>query len=216
MSSATVTTQLYRSWRSLLHSLGVSETRGAPVWASLVQAYGANGRYYHNLDHLHHVLQVAAQLAPLAADAAAVQLAAWFHDVVYDPRAADNEAQSADVAAAALQAWNLPATQIAQVRRLILATRTHETAVLDADTAVLLDADLAILGERPARYDAYAAAVRQEYAFVPVEAYRAGRTKVLKGFLERPFIYRTPPMEASYETAARVNVQREMNRLVTL
>ena len=46
------------------------------------------------------------------------------------------------------------------------------------DTAVLLDADLAVLGSEPASYQAYVAGVRSEYAHVSPDDWRTGRTRV--------------------------------------
>ncbi len=54
---------------------------------------------------------------------------------------------------------------------------------------VLIDADLAILGASPANYQDYARKIRQEYAWVAVEDYRHGRTKILEKMLSRRRIY---------------------------
>jgi predicted metal-dependent HD superfamily phosphohydrolase len=61
------------------------------------------------------------------------------------------------------------------------------------DAAVLCDADLAILGAEPERFDHYDRQIREEYAWVPEPVYRQKRGEVLAGFLERPRIYRTRP-----------------------
>ncbi len=47
------------------------------------------------------------------------------------------------------------------------------------DTAILLDADLAILGADPAAYSAYVAGVRSEYRHVDDDDWRTGRAAVL-------------------------------------
>jgi predicted metal-dependent HD superfamily phosphohydrolase len=159
------------------------------------------------------VLVTAVTLQPLADDFTALQLAAWFHDAVYDPRAADNEARSAAYATASLAALKLPPAQISSVERLILATRSHLAEPGDHDAHVLLDADLAILGSEPEQYDAYAHAIRQEYGWVPETEYRYGRGQVLAQFLARDRIYYTQAMTTLYEQAARRNLQRELTHL---
>jgi predicted metal-dependent HD superfamily phosphohydrolase len=96
---------------------------------------------------------------------------------------------------------------------MIRATAHSAAGEVDADTAVLLDADLAILSAEERRYARYAADVRREYTWVDEPAYRAGRTKVLEGFLARSRIYRTERMHAAAEAAARANLRAEVERL---
>jgi predicted metal-dependent HD superfamily phosphohydrolase len=139
----------------------------------------------------------------------AVRLAAWFHDVIYDSRAKDNEERSADYAVSALQQLGAAPGLIAEVSRLILLTKSHVADAGDADAVVLLDADLAILGAAEECYRRYAAAIRQEYAWVPAPDYRAGRCQVLERFLQRPQIFRTARLFAEREAQARRNLAWE-------
>src|SRR5262249_17863712 len=124
----------------------------------------------------------------------------------------DNEERSADMARAALGELAVAPQLIDRVEQLILATKTHRTDG-DPGAEVLLDADLAILGSDPARYDWYADAIRREYAWVPESAYRPGRPRIWQQFLDRAGIYRTPPMQSAREDQARANLRREMVRL---
>jgi predicted metal-dependent HD superfamily phosphohydrolase len=137
-----------------------------------------------------------------------LNLAAWFHDAVYDTHAQDNEEKSAELAEMALS--ELPAETIAQVRKLILCTKTHQA--FDAESELLLDADLAILSAEPTQYQNYAIAIRQEYRWVSAEDYRIGRSQVLERFLQRDRIYYTPMMQAK-ETIARRNLDTELQNL---
>ena len=73
--------------------------------------------------------------------------------------------------------------------------------------------DLAILGSSAETFDAYERAVRLEYCWVPDEAWIAGRSKVLRKLLARPFIYATPQFRLSHEAAARSNLRRSVARL---
>jgi predicted metal-dependent HD superfamily phosphohydrolase len=204
---------LQDNWFYIFAALPVAVEWAQSLLQELIGRYAEPHRHYHNLDHLRHVLVTAAGLQHLARDFTAVQLAAWFHDAVYDPRAADNEARSAAYATASLAALKLPPAQISSVERLILATRNHLAEPGDHDAHVLLDADLAILGSPPAQYDAYARAIRQEYGWVPEVQYRHGRGQVLERFLARDRIYYTQAMTTLYEQAARRNLQRELTHL---
>ena len=104
---------------------------------------------------------------------------------------ADNEERSAALAERALAETDLPDATVAEVARLVRLTTTHDPDEGDRDGAVLCDADLAILAADPERYAAYAAAVREEYAAVPDEAFREGRAAVLRGLLDLPSLFRT-------------------------
>src|SRR5689334_15382646 len=59
--------------------------------ADLLARWREPHRHYHTDEHLAFMLEIIDRHADLADDADAVRLAAWFHDAVYDPRAADNE-----------------------------------------------------------------------------------------------------------------------------
>jgi predicted metal-dependent HD superfamily phosphohydrolase len=199
---------LWPEWCALVSALGLSKA-DEWVYAELHDRYREPQRHYHNLDHVVEVLALVNELQAFAEDLTAVQLAAWFHDAIYDPRASDNEERSADLAEQLLRGWPPPRGLLDRVRSLILLTKTHQAAADDRDAAVLLDADLGILGAPPERYLEYAQAIRREYAFVPDAAYRRGRTDVLRNFLNRPRIYRTEPMLATREEQARRNLEAE-------
>ncbi len=52
------------------------------------------GRPYHGWAHVEALLALLAEAAGALRDPGAVRLAILFHDAVYDPRRADNEAES--------------------------------------------------------------------------------------------------------------------------
>jgi predicted metal-dependent HD superfamily phosphohydrolase len=132
---------------------------------------------------------------------------------VYDPHAHDNEERSADHARAVLRPLGVPDPVVDEAARLIRLTQGHYTGPDDTAGHVLLDADLAVLGADGPAYDAYARAIRREYAWVPEGAYREGRRRVLEGFLRRPRLYATEAMFASREGPARANLRREIASL---
>jgi predicted metal-dependent HD superfamily phosphohydrolase len=135
-----------------------------------------------------------------------------FHDVIYDPHSSTNERDSAAVARRDLAAAGWEAARCDLVGALVEATATHEAS--SAEAAVLLDADLAILGAEPSAYSAYVNGVRAEYGHVPDDAWRTGRAAVLRGFLDRPRIYATATMVAARERRARANLSAELASLV--
>jgi predicted metal-dependent HD superfamily phosphohydrolase len=178
----------------------------------LLARYREPHRRYHTLKHLASVLVTCDELLLTcpAVDPAAVRLAAWFHDAIYDPAAAGNEAASAALARRELTFLGHPPARIDDVERLVLATAGHDAQ--SDDERVLLDADLAILAARPAVYQAYANGVRAEYGYLDDDRWRAGRAAVLRSFLAREAIFTTAPMQAR-ETTARANLTAELATL---
>jgi predicted metal-dependent HD superfamily phosphohydrolase len=176
----------------------------------LAARYAEPHRRHHGIAHLVAVLDLVDELAAHADDPDAVRMAAWFHDAVYDPQRADNEVRSARLAERVLAGTDLAPARVAEVARLVELTETHAPDGADRNGQVLCDADLAILGADPDRYAAYTAAVREEYAFVPEEFFRAGRAEILRGLLDLPRIFHTPEAHARFEDAARRNVGAEL------
>ncbi|MGZ4596386.1 MAG: HD domain-containing protein [Actinomycetes bacterium] len=185
----------------------------AGAGANLLVRYASPDRAYHDLTHLDEVLRHVDELAGVAQDADAVRLAAWFHDAVYDPEAADNEEQSAQLAESVLADLRVADARIAEVARLVRVTATHEVAPDDLDGAVLCDADLAILAADPGRYAQYVAGVRREYAHVSDADFASGRAAVLRALLAHETLFRLPTARAEWEDVARANVTAELARL---
>jgi len=175
----------------------------------LVAAYTAPGRHYHNLAHIEDCLDALARvenLSPLEREI--LSEAIWWHDVVYDATRLDNEELSAQLAEQHVRE-NL--RQV--VGRLIRLTKTHDVQPDDRLGAILISIDLSILGAEPVRYDAYAAAIRQEFIHVLESDYRAGRAKVLSQFAARPVIFPDAAFAARYDRPARDNLARELASL---
>lgn len=169
-------------------------------------------RYYHNLNHLDSCIAGLDAHRGMADDGPSIEAALWFHDAVYDPRAPDNEIRSAALAGEVLKRANVSPGRVDRIEKLILATRTHESDG-SADTALLLDLDLAILGASPESYTRYAEAIRQEYAWVAEAEYRHKRVAVLERFLNRTALFLTPAFHQRYETQARQNLAAEIASL---
>lgn len=203
------------------------------AFEAVVERHREPHRRYHGLRHVVWVVRHVTDLArhePVA-DLDAVVVAACYHDVVYRPAPGD-EAASADLARRELGELREPATGVAwsperveRVAEMILATEHLADDDRDdpdgpddpddpgPDTAVLLDADLAVLGAPPNAYQAYVNGVRAEYSSVGPEAWRTGRRAVLEAFLARPAIYRTPDAVERWEARARANLAAELSGL---
>jgi predicted metal-dependent HD superfamily phosphohydrolase len=185
----------------------------APYGEDLLARWAEPQRRYHTLDHLVSVLERATELTAYADDPDTVALAAWFHDAVYRPDRSENEERSAHLAQRALREAGVDEARTAEVARLVRLTLTHDPAEGDHDGEVLCDADLAVLAGDPAAYAAYAAAVREEYGFVPDDLFRAGRSDILRRLLGLPRLFRTRHGHDQWESVARRNLATELELL---
>jgi predicted metal-dependent HD superfamily phosphohydrolase len=195
----------FDAWAQLAGESDTSRTE----WAFLIAAWSEPHRRYHDLAHLAAVLGLVGRLAEAAADPDAVRLAAWYHDVAYDPERDDNEQVSAARARTGLRGL-VPDERVDEVERLVLLTATHDPEPGDTNGAVLCDADLAVLASPPESYAAYASAVRAEYGHLTDEVFTAGRIAVLERLMALPQPYRLPAVADEWTPRARANMTAEL------
>ncbi len=181
------------------------------VLADLVSRYSEPHRHYHTVDHLHALFSNLGAHQGLASDPVAITAAICYHDAIYDTRRNDNELRSAELAHAELEKIGWTAPKLGKVTAMILATQHHNLPVPDADTLLFLDLDLSILGASEQAYDSYRAAIQREFKWVPDVVYEQGRSQVLKNFLLRDTIFKTPALTELWEASARANLARELS-----
>lgn len=197
-------------WLGLWQAASASG-EGAPWYEKLTRAYAEPQRHYHNQQHIAECLVEFDGARHLAQQPAAVELALWFHDGVYDPKAGDNEERSAAMARNCLEtsgASNLAAT----VSDLVMATKSHSTEA-GPDAALMVDVDLSILGQGEQRFAEYEAQIREEYRWVPKLIFNPKRAEILERFLTRRRIYATDYFATKYEQQARRNLEDSIRQL---
>ena len=202
-------------WDAALAAVGAVAGDRVAAYADLVERHRAPGRYHHVLDHTSGVVDAVLAIHGNGDDWATTVLAAWYHDVVYDPTApaGANEGSSAVLARRALESMGASLTAVGEVCRLICLTTDHDPGPGDRNGALLCDADLAVLASDEDGYVAYATAVRREYAHVDDDAWRVGRRTVLRSVLDRPRIFRTIVGRERWEARARINISSELASL---
>jgi predicted metal-dependent HD superfamily phosphohydrolase len=182
------------------------------LFHELSSRYSEPHRHYHTLAHIDSMIGELQPVQDMTEDQDTLLFAVCYHDVVYDPKKGDNEERSAELAVRQLQAINYPPDRTERCAQHILATQMHK-ASHDADTNLLVDADLSILGKPWAQYEAYVQAIRQEYIHVPEALFRMGRKGVLQRFLAMERIYKTEFFFDKYEQRAHQNLLQEVDML---
>jgi len=189
----------------------------APLLGGLRARHAEPQRHYHTWAHVEALLGHYQRWKAEFHRPEPVLWALYWHDAIYDPAARDNEEQSARLLEHDA-AGHLTAGDLAFAATIVRATATHTVpdglAEHDAaDLSLFLDLDLSILAAPRPVYDRYEQDIRAEYAFVPEERFRAGRSAILKGFLQRERLYFTPLAHREWEEAARANLARAIAAL---
>ncbi|MEO8365019.1 MAG: hypothetical protein ABI538_02310 [Pseudoxanthomonas sp.] len=195
-------------------------TLPTPMLSALELAYATPPRAYHHFGHVQDVLHRFAEITvgPGWTQPAEVYLAMLYHDAIYEASRKDNEARSADLAAAEVAQW-LPEAGIDTLRvaELINLTARHGQLSpgdfgddgFSLDARHFLDCDMAILGTAPEVFDAYDRGIAEEYkGHVPGLLFRLNRKRFLKGLLARDRIYLSDWFHQRYDARARANLGR--------
>ena len=200
-------------WDALCSRLSVGAETAATWWSTLHDAYEGPGRYYHTLRHVAELLLHLDAHRASVSDVDAVELATFFHDVVYNAQSGGggrNELDSAEVWRDFARAAQLAALE-EKVARWIVQTKDHRCTDADElDCKLFMDFDMAILATPPAEYAAYAANVRREYGHLSTAAWCYGRGAFLRSFAQSDApIFATPAFRDAGEAAARRNAATE-------
>lgn len=189
-------------------------------WEALAAAYAQPVRAYHDFTHVHEVLRhhTAVAAGPGWRQPRETWLAVLYHDAIYVPGRRDNEARSAELAAAHIARW-LPDAGIdaGRVDALIRATARHgslgpvdvEADPCGQDLAHFLDCDMAILGQDWPVFEAYDRAIAAEYAgVVPGWLFRFKRRRFLRGLADAPRVFLSDFFHHRLDAQARANLRR--------
>jgi predicted metal-dependent HD superfamily phosphohydrolase len=198
-------------WAALWTTAGFTQTP-AGWYERLTTAYAGPQRHYHNQQHIAECLAEYDSVRHLARQPAAVELALWFHDAVYDPKAGDNEERSAALARQCLAEAGASSALAESTAKLVMATKSHEVGA-DADAALMVDVDLSILGKNETRFSEYERQIREEYTWVPQPVFVTKRAEILQRFLDRPQIFTTDWFWEKYERQARENLAASLIKL---
>ncbi len=191
-------------------------------------------RHYHGLAHIKHCLWELDQIPEnlLASSSAQIkspgnrakiELAIWFHDVIYDPRSKTNEHDSARFFASSLavdsgsglsKVKSSDGVRAVEEISEMIELSNHRQPVTDntAPLAYFLDIDMAILGRPEIHYGEYAQNVRLEYEHVPKMVYSYYRKKFLNAILKHG-AFQTEWFRTKYLEMSKANMKSEFEGL---
>lgn len=194
----------------LCQRLGVKEPE--VHWRILKSYYSDSTRHYHTISHIEDMWWEFDEHRHELDWEPPVEWAIFWHDAFYSTKMSDraNISMSAHMALVAI--YHKSPEFKARVEDMIFAT-SHDYKVVSKDAELMCDFDLVILGQSPENYDIYSKAIREEYAWVPLDEYRNKRIAILQGFLDKGQIFYTSPYRQKYELAARANLAREIKTL---
>lgn len=203
--------RLRTKYLQLLTSLGIAEDP-SDSFGYLVSRYCEPHRKYHNLSHIEDCLAKFDQMRDLTENDTTVELAIWFHDIVYDPLSRTNEEDSAEAFRAIMDPFAPSDDLCRTVSDLILSTK-HSSPPDTIDASVLHDIDMSILGREEHLYLEYSRGIRQEYCGFADDSYREGRMLFLRKVLGMEWIFCTRPGRERFEARARDNMAKELSVL---
>lgn len=196
--------------------LGSPDDAAEIVWGWIESAYTEKHRHYHTLEHLSHCFEESLRFnfhffsTPMA-----IEMAIWFHDIVYDTTSSTNEEDSVVIMknACGLIAKDNDVIKNDAADMILHSKHLYSKLSASKECAQFLDIDLAILGADDVKFDRYEDDIRKEYEWVPLDIYRPKRIEILQSFLTAPEIYRTKKMRDRLEASARKNIARSIELL---
>ena len=182
-------------------------------FVKILSGYSEPQRHYHTLNHIKKCLDEFDSAKNLMDNPDLVEFAIWYHDIIYNPKAKDNEERSAELAYNICKDAKLSKEFGKSIKRLILTTK-HDNIPKEMDAKFLIDIDLSSLGGSTKEVDENEENIRREYFFSSEEIYKEGRRKILQKFLDRERIYLTNFFRDKYELKARKNITNSLDNLI--
>ncbi len=197
-------------WRRCLID-GATDTSSV-VHQLLADAYQEPQRRYHTLEHIEHCLCMFDLCQSMADDPDALEIAIWFHDVVYVPGKRDNEALSAELYLE-MSSGGHGDKMRERVVRLIMATLHDGTSLEDSDSSFMVDIDLSSFALSFQDFLHDSQNLRAENPQLSDADYYQKQSNFQSCLLSRQKFFLSDFFHQRYEQQARDNLSRYFKRI---
>jgi predicted metal-dependent HD superfamily phosphohydrolase len=188
-----------------------SDARGAEIYRDLKKRYSESHRRYHTPAHIAHCLKLFDLSRHKMDEPDTVEMSIWFHDVIYDAKASDNEERSAKYFSQTC-GQDIDGQLQSKVRDLIIAT-IHKELPLTPDGKYMVDIDLSSFGLPWDKFFQDSEAVREEFSHLNDAEFYSAQKKFLESLLAREHFCFTEFFRQRHEKTARENIQRYLESL---
>jgi predicted metal-dependent HD superfamily phosphohydrolase len=187
------------------------------VYQQLINAYNEPHRVYHNLGHIKSCLTIFDQVSELLVNPDAIELAIWFHDVIYTIGDKKNEQLSADLF---MTLTNGLFDNVFRdtVYQHIMATCHDCSEITNADTKLMVDIDLSSFGLPWDDFLVDSKKVRAEMTHLSDVDYNQKQRAFQLSLLEQPCFFNSDYFLEYYEAQAHKNLAKlfELMKSATL
>lgn len=198
---------MHKDFLSLVQQLNIPDVKAQLWYNKLVAAYMHPSRMYHNMAHITSCLHEV-RVSPYSYHEPIVHTAIWFHDVNNSVLESMNQASNFIKESTSDRVKKLYLPSILDT----IAATNHTGWVPSTDAALVVDADLSILGKDTKTFWEYDESIQKEYAQYPLSLVAHKRVDILKKFQERNVIYNTPHFILHYEQQARINIDAAIKK----
>jgi len=144
--------------------------------ADIMEHYNRSDRHYHNWQHIEECIREFVRVKQFAQNPDAVEMAIYFHDVIYNTKNADSEDNSAIFFENLAQGASFDFRH--EVYGLIKGTKwlgNEYPIQWTPDLKLLHDIDFGIFASTTERFKEYDDQIRKEYSYVPDEIFKQHR-----------------------------------------
>jgi predicted metal-dependent HD superfamily phosphohydrolase len=177
------------------------------VYQQLINAYNEPHRVYHNLEHIKSCLTIFDQVSELLVNPDAVELAIWFHDVIYIIGDKKNEQLSADLFMT-LTNGLFDNVFRDSVYQHIMATCHDCSEITNADTKLMVDIDLSSFGLPWDDFLIDSKKVRDEMPHLSDVDYNQKQKLFQLSLLDQPCFFNSDYFLKYYEAQAHKNLAK--------